>query len=255
MAKTSKFRVPESERNEFDRMVQRANRRILSNMKYLQQEAIQSEATERSLLGDYSNRSAWHSQKTPLSRSKVFSSEKAYKQYKRHVAQWGSKNAPTKTVDSLKKGYYENIIKALTTAAIDNNIPLENGKLPGNVANKIKGLTLEQLTHFFENSEPVDDLEYLPYSDVDFNGVDTAGYIDNVDTIINSLQQIYPNANQRKYNKLVAQGLDAKSALKQIFPKATARQISYYASKNGRIPEQYKAPRKRSKKRKSKKKK
>lgn len=247
MAKNSKYIVPESDRLEFDRMIQRANRRIQSNLKYIQQEGIQSEAATRALMGDYGTPETWHTSKTVFSRSIKFESKKDYESYKRHVQQWGGKEAP-RTVDGLKQGYEKAIVKALTTAAIDNNIPLENGRLPGNIRNKIKGLTLEQMTHFFYNSDPVDDLEYLPYSEVDFNGVDTDGFIDNVDSIINSLQQIYPNANEKRYKKLLAQGIDARSALKQIFPKATQRQISYYVSKNGRIPEQYKPPRKRKKK-------
>ena len=251
MAKTSKFIVPEKERREFDRMIQRANRRIKSNLRYIAQETIESESAQRALLGDYIDRSTWNTEKTVFSRSKVFDNEKAYNAYKRHVAQWGDVK-PSRTVDKVKEGYEKAIIKSLTTAAIDNNIPLENGRLPGDIRNKVRNLSLEQMTHFFENSDPVDDLEYLPYSEVDFNGVDTAGYIDNVDTIINSLQQIYPNANERRYRALIEQGVDSRQALKQIFPKATARQISYYTSKNGRIPETYKPPRKRSKRKKKK---
>ena len=249
---SSKYIVPLEDQREYRRMVQRANRRIQANLKYIQQEDISSEAAQRALLSDYADRSVWATEKTVFSRSLKFASRKEYESYRRHVSQWGKEDSAPRTVAGLKEGYERAIVKALTTAAIDNNIPLENGRLPGNIRSKIKGLTLEQMTHFFHNSDPVDDLEYLPYSEIDFNGVDTEGYINNVDTIINSLQQTYPNANERRYRKLTAAGMGSKEALRQIFPKATARQISYYNSKNGRIPEEYKAPRKRSKRKKKK---
>lgn len=244
MAKSSKYIVPASDRREFDRMVQRANRRIMANLKYIQQEELNSESAQRALMSDYADRSTWHTEKTVFSRSIKFSSKKEYEQYKRHVSQWGNEKAE-RTVEGLKQGYEKAIIKSLTTAAIDNNIPLENGRLPGNIRQKIKGLTLEQMTHFFHNDEPVADMEYLPYSEVDFNGVDTDGFVENVETIINSLQQVYPNANERRYRKMLADGVDSKTALKRIFPQATAGQIRYYGSKSGSIPEYYKAPRKR----------
>lgn len=244
---SSKYIVPASDRREFDRMVQRANRRINANLKFIQIENIKSESAQRALMSDYADRSNWHTPKTAFSRSIKFDSKKAYEQYKRHVMQWGGKNAE-RTVEGLKAGYEKAIIKSLTTAAIDNNIPLDNGRLPGNIRQKIKGLSLEQMTHFFHNDEPVADMEYLPYSEVDFNGVDEQGFIDNVDTIINSLEQIYPNANERKYREMIANGMDAKAALKTIFPKATPGQLRYYTSKNGKIPEFYKPPRNASSK-------
>lgn len=243
----SKYVVPASDRREFDRMVQRANRRINANLKYIQQEDIKSESAQRTLMSDYADRSNWNTPKTVFSRSIKFNSKKEYEQYKRHVMQWGAES-PERTVEGLKQGYEKAIIKSLTTAAIDNNIPLENGRLPGNIRQKIKGLSLEQMTHFFHNDEPVSDMEYLPYSEVDFNGVDERGFVDNVDTIINSLQQIYPNANERRYREMIANGADSKAALQRIFPKATPAQLRYYTSKNGRIPETYKPPRKRKKK-------
>lgn len=243
----SKYVVPASDRREFDRMVQRANRRINANLKYIQQEDIQSEFARRALMSDYADRSNWNTPKTVFSRSIKFNSKKEYEQYKRHVMQWGDEKAE-RTVEGLKAGYEKEIIKSLTTAAIDNNIPLNNGRLPGNIRQKIKGLSLEQMTHFFHNDEPVADMEYLAYSEVDFNGVDEQGFIDNVNTIVSSLQQIFPNANERRYREMIANGVDSKAALQRIFPKATTAQLRYYSSKNGRIPETYRPPRKRKKK-------
>ena len=122
MAKSSKYVVPASDRREFDRMVQRANRRINANLKYIQQEDIQSESAKRSLMSDYADRSNWHTEKTVFSRSIKFSSKREYEQYRRHVMQWGDEKAE-RTVEGLKEGYERAIIKSLTTAAIDNNIP------------------------------------------------------------------------------------------------------------------------------------
>ena len=262
MAKTVKgYTVPAGERTEFDRMVQRANRRIIANMKYIQQEEISSEGAKRALLSDYVDRGEWATEKTVFSRSIKFNSKREYESYKRHVMQWGAseqqraayeaKNNHTltdRTLDGIKEGYQKAIIKSLTDSAIANNIEFKNGRLPGNIVKKIRGLTLEQLTHFFENSDPIDDLEYLPYSEIDFNGVDSAGFVDNVDSIINGLKWVYPTGNVQKFKKYTADGMDAKTALKTIFPEMTAHQIGYYAKNPHNIPSEYRPPRKRRKK-------
>ena len=245
----NKFIVPEKERREFDLMVQRANRRIKSNFKYLSQAGITNENTTRALVGKYEDLSEWSTDKTVFSRSKTFENSQAYEAFKRHVGQWGNKKS-SRTVDAVKEDYIKSIIQSLTTSAINNNVTLENDRLPGNIKAKLKSLSLNQLTHFFESSEPVDDLEYMPYSEVDFTGVDSKGFVENVDTIINSLRQVYPNRNERVFKQLTEAGKSPREALKEIFPKATPHQIGYYLSKTGNIPEVYKAPKKRRRKRK-----
>lgn len=195
MAKNDKFIVPKKDRKNFDLLVQRANRRIKANMKYIQQEGIQSEVAQRSLLSDYADSNNWASAKTVFSRSKTFSSEKAYKQYVRHVKQWGAKNYE-RNPEKVKKGYYKAIINALTTTAIDNGgggILTQNRRLPGNLAKQVKEMSLEQMTHFFTEADPAEDLEYLPYSGEDYIGVDRQQFIDITESKLNALKKIYPS--------------------------------------------------------------
>lgn len=194
MKKDSKFIVPKKDRKEFDRLIQRANRRIQANLKYIQQEDIKSDVAKRALVSDYVDQSNWATGKTVFSRSKSFSSEKAYKQYLKHVKQWGAKK-PRRNEEKIKKGYYKAIINALTTTAIDNGgggILTKSGRLPGNIAKQVKELSLEQMTHFFAEADPAEDLEYLPYSGEDYIGVDRQQFIDITESKLNALKKIYP---------------------------------------------------------------
>lgn len=188
------FIVPESDRLEFDRMIQRANRRIKASLKYIQEEDIKTENAKRALVGDYSTTSAWHTQKTPFSRSKHFSSKKAYEQYKRHVLQWGDvKNH--RDVESVKDGYYKAIIKSLTTLAMESgaSVLYKNGRLPVEVTRAVKSMTLEQMTHYFDEGDAGDDLDYLYYKWEDYAAVtDRDDFITVATSHINTVKQVYP---------------------------------------------------------------
>lgn len=254
----SKYRVPKNEQRAYERLVARANTRIRANLEYIQQEAIETEQTRRSLLGMYADRSEWYNEKVTFHDRVIFNSKQEYEQYKRNVEKWGGVETgrkkgnryeietPEASVEGRKKGYYEAIIKSLTDSAITNNVPMENGKLPGDIAKKIKSLNVEQLAQFYDNDDAVADLEYLPYSEVDFNGVSSSQFVENVDLIVNSLKQVYPHANLKAYRRMLSDGIDADAALRRIFPKATKHQIVYYRY-SGNIPEVYKPPRKRAK--------
>lgn len=194
MKKSTKFIVPKKDQKQFDRLVQRANRRVQANLKYIQQEDIQSSVAQRALVSDYADQANWATNKTVFSRSKSFSSEKAYKQYVRHLKQWGAKNFEREP-EKVKQGYYKAIINALTTTAIDNGgggILTKSGRLPGNLAKQVREMSLEQMTHFFAEADPTDDLEYMPYSGEDYIGVDRQQFIDITESKLNTLKRIYP---------------------------------------------------------------
>lgn len=256
---TSNYRVPKDRQREYERLVSRANSRIRANLAYIQQENITSKQTIRSLLGRYEDVSEWATENSTFHSRVIFKNKRDFDSYYRQVAKWGGietgekkrgryiTETPEASIEGRKQGYYEAIIKSLTDSAIQNNVPMENGRLPGNIANKIKELNLEQLAHFFDNDDPVADLEYLPYSEVDFNGVNSQEFVENVDTIINSLKQVYPHANLKAYKQMLDQGISEYDALKKIFPKATKHQLVYYKH-SGNIPAVYKPPRKRKKK-------
>lgn len=189
----SGFIVPESDRKDFDLMIQRANRRIKASLKFIQQEDIKSDSAKRALVGDYATTSTWHTQKTPFSRSKVFSSKKAYEQFKRHVMQWGDvKN--NRSVESVKEGYYKAIIKSLTTLAMESgaSVLYKNGRLPVEVTRAVKSMTLEQMSHYFDEGDAGADLDYLYYKWEDYAGVADR---DDFKTValshINTVKQVY----------------------------------------------------------------
>ena len=197
MAKNKGFRVPLSEQTEFDRMVQRANRRIKASLEFIQKEDIKSESTIRSLVSDYGSPSkeSWASDKTVFSRSKWFDSEKEYNQFKRHLEEWGKEGKNyDRSIENIKKGYYDNIIKALTTIAVDNpGVMTKNGRLPGNLAKKIRELSLEQLTNFFEYADPTEDIESQRFSSYDYLGVDRQDFVDITMARLNALKTIIPD--------------------------------------------------------------
>ena len=195
MAK-SKYTVPESERKEFDLLVQRANRRIKSNLKMIEKNNITSSTAKRALVSDYEDASSWHTEKTPFSRSKTFDSEKDYKQFMRHVSQWGGEDF-SRSEEAIRERYYKSIIQALTTTALDNGngVLTKTGRLPGNLAKKIRELSLEQLTNFFDHADPTESIETQGWGSDLYLGVDKKEFVDITVAHINALKQIFPESS------------------------------------------------------------
>ena len=199
MAKNEKYIVPQSDRKEFDRLVQRANRRILQGLKYIQENNIKSDRVQRALVSDYVDRSNWNTQKTVFSRSIKFNSKKEYEQYKRHISQWGSVENQ-RDEESIKAGYYKSIVKALTTVAIDTGNLDEKGRLPRNLARRIKNLSLEQMVHFFDD-DPTELIEGARWNSYDYEGADMGQFVDITATHINTLRKLYPKPRKPRSDK------------------------------------------------------
>lgn len=212
MKKNNSFRVPESEEHEFDLLVQRANRRIKSSLKYIQQQDIKSEKVQRAMLGDYAHQENWHTKTTVFSRSKRFESEKDYQQYKRHVLQWGDENKNHRSEDALKEGYYKAIINALTTTAIDNanGVLTPRGRLPGDLARKIKNLSLEQMTHFFDD-DPTETITNAGWSSDDYIGVDEEEFVNITVAHLKALRKLYPKKRVKSTKKQSKKGKAKKA--------------------------------------------
>lgn len=204
MKNRNKFIVPADDQKDFDRMVQRANRRIKASLKYIQQEEIQDRNTQRALVGDYSDASNWATPKTIFSRSKSFESKKAYEQYKRHVLQWGDiKNH--RSIDEVKEGYYKAIIRSLDRLAQEANAPIhyKNGRLPVQITRAVKSMTLEQMTHYFDEGDASEDLDYLYYKWEDFAGIESREeFISVALSHINTVKQVYGHSKGNKLNQL-----------------------------------------------------
>lgn len=224
MAKNDKFIVPKELQSEFNLLIQRANRRIKANLKYIQKEGIQSEATQRALLGDYTDRGSWYTDKTVFSRSKTFSSEKAYAQYVRHVMKWGGDYGNIKSngirhdPEGIKEGYYKQIVSALTTVAIDNGgggILTKRGKLPAGISKALRGLSLEQISNFFDHADPTEDIEYYGFSSYEYLGVDRDEFIDITIGKINTLKQLFPNSNPEPKKKVTKKKKKRKTKRKK----------------------------------------
>lgn len=192
----NKFVVPEHERHDFNLLVQRANRRLKANLKFMQKEEITDFNTQHALLGIYANPEEWATQKNAFSRSTKFASKQMYEAYKKHLSKWGGEGPDyEKSIENIKEGYYKAIIQSLTVTALDNgdSILTSRGKLPGNLAKKIKGLSLTQLTNFFEIGDPSEDIEASRFNSLDYLGVDREEFVSVTETRLNYLKQIYPS--------------------------------------------------------------
>lgn len=208
MAKNERYVIPVEDRKDFDLLVQRANRRIKASLKYIQKEDIKSESAQRALVSDYYNQSAWYTSKTVFSRSKTFANEKAYRSFIRHVEQWGGTSFD-RSVTKVKEAYQKSIIRALTTTAIDNGngVLTPSGRLPGGIAKQIKELSLEQLTNFFDHSDPTESIEYQGWASDMYLGVDSGEFVDITTAHLNALRTLFPakpkkaTARKRKRKK------------------------------------------------------
>lgn len=192
----AKYRIPKSEDKEFDLLIQRANRRIKSQLKTIDKYGITQDSTKRSLIGIYSDPTEWQTQNAPFSRSKTFKSEKEYLQFKRHVSQWGGEDFE-RSEDRIREKYVKVIIQALNKVALtsDNGgIFTKTGRLPGNLAKKIRELSLEQLTNFFEHADPTEALETQGWGSDKYIDADRKQFVDVTVAHINTLKELFPES-------------------------------------------------------------
>lgn len=199
MSKNKKFRVPKNEQREYDLLVQRANRRIKKNLKYIQQQNIQDFNTVRALVHDYATPEAWAGRNTVFSRKKTFATEQEYKQTVEHLKEWGKKttkknpNKYDRSIAEIRKGYEKAIIKALTTTAITatQGVLTPTGRLPKGMAKQIRELSLQQLTNWFEVADPTEDVEVERFSTAEYFGMEREQFIDTFERRMNLLKSIY----------------------------------------------------------------
>lgn len=151
------FIVPTDARAEFRALIQRANRRVKSNLRYIEKHGITDNEVKTSLAADFTSKGTWETKTMPFSRSIKFASKKDYDDYVRHVKKWGedrgAKGDFHAAPENLRKGYQDNIIKALNTVATRKGISLEKwgGDLPPAMIEKIEKMSLQQLFHFFKH--------------------------------------------------------------------------------------------------------
>ena len=164
------FVVPESERAEFRSFIQRANRRIKSNLEYIKQEKIKDQNLRQTLAFDFTRKKAWETAKNPLSSSFKFNSEKEYREFRGFMSRWGAVGdkrgdfavSPSNLLADAKT----RIIKHLNGIYRNNDISLEKygGNFPPEVMKFLDEMSLEQAYKFFDYVDASGEDEYN-YSD------------------------------------------------------------------------------------------
>lgn len=205
----AKYVVPKEQQHAYKMAVQRANRRVKSNLKYIQANKITSPHTERSLVGGFIHQGNWASSTMPFSRSikgryllnadtgdmefKEFNNEREFKQYLNYLNKWGKEG---KQFDAhpqqIKEDYKSSIIKALNQVKDHYSITLPGGQLPKEVVAAIDSMSLEQITNFYSNGDPGEDIEISQFNSDDFLYVETAeDFTDVVVSRINQIKRFY----------------------------------------------------------------
>ena len=196
------FTVPTDARAEYRAMIQRANRRIISNINYIKQEGITDNAIKNSLAGDFSSKRKWATKSAPLSTSTKFASAAEYRQFVRYVQRWGQDTGKrggfaADPKERLKHGQSA-IYKAIYGMIDNKGISLEQwkGDLPPDIKKEIEGLSLQQISKFFDYTDTSGEDDYF---DSDSPEVDDAeDVLDYIRGRISAVKQYYPRKPKKK---------------------------------------------------------
>ena len=189
-------------------LVQRANRRIKSNLKYIHENKVTSEHTKRSLVAGFSDGMKWASGRMPFSRSikgrylwdaergenvfREFESQTEFNQYLNYLSKWGAETEKGMRYDAhpetIKSNYKSSIIKALNQVKDHYNITLPNGQIPKEILNELDSMSLEQITNFFANGDPSEDIEISQFSSDEF--IDVTNAEDFTDVVMSRIGMI-----------------------------------------------------------------
>lgn len=166
------FKVPEEDRQEYRRLVQKANRRVKSNLEYIKNNKIKDFDTRRKLVDKYESKRKWARNKngkrakSPLSRSINFKNKEQYEDYMHHLRKLADKNPR-----EMEKGYKSTIIDRLQRIANIYHVTLPDNKIPDELVDKVNELDLPQLINWFHIGDPSEDMEVSEYGSDDFIGV------------------------------------------------------------------------------------
>ena len=196
--------VPTDARAEYRKMIQRANRRLLSNIKYIKENEIRDNQVRTMLAGDFTSKRKWATKNSPFSYRTTFESEKAFRDFMRFVNRWGEdtgkRGGYQADVKQLSENYRTSIYKSINGLLRNQGISLEKwgGDLPPEFKKKIEGMSLEQLSHFWRYQDPSGDIEEWDSDQVSPESVeDFLDYVGgNIDTVI----KYYPTP-EKKYTK------------------------------------------------------
>lgn len=209
MAKSS-YIVPKADQHHYKMLIQRANRRVKANLKYIRDNKITSEHTQRSLVGSFNDPEKWSSGRMPFSRSikgrylwnadseqmefKEFANKREFDRYISYLEKWGKQTNRGERFDAhplqVKEDYKSAIVKALNQVKDQYSITLPGGQIPKEVLNAIDSMNLEQITNFFANGDPSEDIEISQFNSDDFLYVETAeDFTDVVVSRINAIKK------------------------------------------------------------------
>lgn len=190
------FTVPENERHAYKMLVQRANRRVKSNLKYIRDNKIEDYNTRRALIKSFDDPMKWSSGRMPFSRSiqghyvwntdtesmefREFKSESQYRAYIRELENFGKEGktynaSPTQIIENYKS----NIIKSLNAIKDHYNITTPNGQIPKEILDALDTMTLKEATNFYTMYDVEEELERENFdSDAYANVTDAEGFVD-----------------------------------------------------------------------------
>src|SRR5690625_1435239 len=138
----SKFKLTAKQKDEIRRLTQLANRRIRTAEKqYREQGKL---VAPRDVVGHVQTKDKWHTDKTPISRSVVFESEKDYKEQLRFLKSFDPKSTgqarPTMT-------QYTKIQRDKTARAVESSLGVP---MPDSMKEKISKMTAPELSEFWK---------------------------------------------------------------------------------------------------------
>ena len=115
---------------------------------------------------------------TGLPEFREFKNKTEFDQYIRYLNKWGQETKKgeryTAHPEQVKEDYRSAIIKSLNQIKDHYNISLPNGQIPKEVIKDIESMNLQQITNFFGNGDPSEDIEISQFNSDDFIYVETA---------------------------------------------------------------------------------
>ena len=215
------YKVSKADEQEYRNFIQRANRLIKAQVKYLDRHNITNEHTRRSIAGIYANKDNWaidkdtgRKLKSPLNSSlegrsfinpdtgkvefREFKNKQEFRLYMAHLDKWGKERGRISSYDkfivSQQEGkiaeYKDRIINSLQEVADQFRIPREpDDKLPPVILKELDTLTLTQITNFFEGGHPSEDMMIQEFDTITlFKSVNSKQ--DFIDTVMARLGQL-----------------------------------------------------------------
>ena len=132
----ARIKLTAAQKEEIRRLTQKANRRIKAAERAYAQAG--KTIVPREIVGDVQQRRQWHTRATPLSRSVVFESDKAYREHLRYL----------RSFEHQRPGIREftNIQREKTQIAMESALGMD---VPSDILRKMDSMTAPELSNFW----------------------------------------------------------------------------------------------------------